>query len=214
MIMKVKFLVIAMGLLFVSATANAQEKVNSLTIGFSPLGATHINMKQKDNDMKYSSNYNSNWNVNIGYERQFEGVVSLTELTYFQAKWDETTYTHKDHDYPVLTGEDIWSAGITTYIGTTINAKKRFQLPLYIGVGGEYIDGNGLHNVMLDLAAKARMKFYITSSIGIYAGFTYRYGFGSHEQKLDDEESNSDSKLYWGISPSTWAVDAGLVIGL
>ena len=67
MIMKVKFLVIAMGLLFVSATANAQEKVNSLTIGFSPLGATHINMKQKDNDMKYSSNYNSNWNVNIGY---------------------------------------------------------------------------------------------------------------------------------------------------
>ena len=197
-----------------AVSASAQEKVSSLTIGFSPLGATHMTCKAKKLDIDNSYDWKSNWNVNIGYERQFKGAVSLTELTYFQGKFDKYKFNSGGNSYTGTTGDDIYSAGVTTYIGTTILGKQsRVQFPVFIGVGAEYINNDAeIHHLFFDLAAKARLKFYITSSIGIYAGATYRYGFGIHKE--DNGSSSSDSSNSVAISPSTWAVDAGLVIGL
>ncbi len=204
--MKTKFFAIAAAML-ICLGANAQDKVSSLTIGFSPFGSTSIKMKQKDYGIDHKLDYKSNWNVNIGYERQFNGAVSLTEAHYGQAKFDKATYTYKDESFSYNVGEDIYSAGITTYIGTTINPKKRFQLPIFIGIGGEYIDGGDIHNVIFDGAAKARMKFYFSNSFGIYAGGTFKYGFGM--RSIDGDDSKSI-----GITPMTWYVDAGFIIGL
>jgi hypothetical protein len=204
--MKTKLFTVVAALM-ICMGANAQDKASSLTIGFSPIGGVNVKMKQKDYDIDHKLDYKSAWNVNIGYERQFNGAVSLTELHYGQAKFDKATYNYKDVSNEYTSGDDIYSAGITTYIGTTINAKKRFQLPIFIGIGGEYIDGGDLHNVIFDGAAKARMKFYITNNFGIYAGGTFKYGFGMRSIKDDDKKSIT-------ITPITWAVDAGLIIGL
>lgn len=190
-----------------AVSASAQEKVSSLTIGFSPLGATHMMVKAKKLNIDQTNDWKSNWNVNIGYERQFKGAVSLTELTYFKGQFDKSKDKKSGTTY--TSGKDIYSAGITTYIGKTIGAQSRLQFPIYIGVGGEYINNDAeIHHLFFDLAAKARLKFYITSSIGIYAGGTYRYGFGTHKV-----ENNGDKESV-ALTPSTWAVDAGLVIGL
>lgn len=203
--MKTKFFTVVAALM-ICVGVSAQDKINSLTIGFSPIGGTNVKLKQKDYGFNGTLNYRSAWNVNAGYERQFYGIVSLTDLYYGQAKFNQATYKYNGTSEKYTDGDDVYSVGITTYAGKTINARKRFQVPVFIGIGCDYINGGNLHNLILSGAAKARMKFFFSNKFGIYAGGTFKYGFGSKSIK-DDNKSIS-------ITPATWAVDAGVIIGL
>ena len=206
--MKKLFSMVA-AMLLVSTGASAQEKASSLTLGFAPTGYTHVNINLDDEKYKYD--YKSYMNVNLGFEKQFKGAVSLTEITYAQAKFDEYELTNPSTKWfnPFQTA-DIKDFAITTYVGKTIFPEKRVQLPLYIGIGGECIYGGPLHNLAIDLAAKARLKFYITGNFGFYVGATGRVGWG---MKSASEKDSSNSDAY-SVIPTMWALDAGLVIGL
>ena len=208
--MKTKIAMLSIAMLAICFLAKAQEKVSSLTIGYAPLGYTHVNISLDDEKYKYD--YKSYWNATIGYEKQFKGAVSLTEVTYAQASFDKYDLSGTSKWFNPAQSEDIYSLSVTTYVGKTINPNKRIQFPLYIGIGGDYLNGGPIHNLAIDLAAKARIKFYITSGFGIYVGATGRYGWGS-KRASESKSSGSSSKSY-SVVPSQWAVDAGLVIGL
>jgi len=208
--MKIRNLAIAIALLFACAEAKAQDKATSLNLGFSPFGIERININYGDEKYKYD--YKSYWNANIGLEKQFKGAVSLTEISYAQAKFDKYDLTNPSTKwFNPAQEDDIFIAAFTQYIGKTINPNKRVQFPLYIGIGGEYISGGQLHNITGNLAAKARFKFYITNNIGIYAGVTGKVGYG---MKAAHDDNDKSSKEYYDVIPFTFAADAGLVIGL
>ena len=190
-----------------TSIATAQEQ-QSLTVGVSPVGSIHANISLDNEEYKY--NYESYWNVNLGYEGQFHGHVTLTEVTYAKAKFESYELTGNSQWFNPAQQEDVTDIALTTYYGRTIFPGKRVQLPLYIGIGGEYIKGGPLHNLAFDVAAKARLKFYISNSFGIYAGATGRWGFGA---KSASEKSSSSTKMY-SVIPSTLAFDAGIIISL
>ena len=203
-----KHLAIIAAMLFVCKGALAQ--VSTLTLGYAPMGFTHVNITLDDEKYKYD--YKPYMNFNLGFEKQFKGAVSLTEITYAQVKFDEfdlSTPINTKWFNPVQQ-KDIKDFAITTYVGKTIFPEQRVQLPLYIGIGAEYLTGGPLHNLAFDLAAKARLKFYFSDSFGIYAGATARLGYGV---KSASEKDSSSSNSY-GVVPTMWALDAGLVIGL
>ena len=209
--MRTKIMTIAAVMLLVCTSANAQGKVRSITVGVAPLGYSHVNISLKDEKYKYD--YKSYMNFNVGYERQFKGVVSLTEITYAQAKFDKYDLTGTSQWFDPTQKEDVKDFAITTYAGKTINPNKRIQFPVYIGIGGEYLSGGPLHNLAIDLAAKARVKFYISNNFGIYVGATGRYGYGMKSASKKSSNDYDSTKSY-SIVPTMWAVDAGIVIEL
>ncbi len=172
------------------------------------MGFNHVSITLDDEEYHYD--YKSYWNANIGYERQFKGVVSLTEFTYSKAKFDEYDLKGNSIWFNPAQTEDLTVMSVTTYAGKTINPNKRIQFPVYIGIGGEYLSGGPIHNLAIDLALKARVKFYITDKIGIYGGGTARIGYGMKKAS----EKDASNKTYYSVVPTMWALDAGLVIGL
>ena len=206
--MKAKFLAIAMACLAVCTASRAQQKVGSLIVGYSPVGYIHESVSLDDEKYKYD--YKSYMNVSLGYERQFKGAVTLSELTYARGKFDEYDLTGTSQWFNPAQQKDIFSVVFTQYFGTTINANKRVQFPVYFGIGGNYINGGPFHNLTIDGAAKFRVKFYFSGNFGIYAGITGRIGWGA---KSASEESSNNSNSY-NIVNTSWAADAGIVIGI
>lgn len=203
-----KIFAIVVVLLTISVNAHAQQKASSINIGFAPFG--NIQEKISLKDEKYKYNYKSYWGAVLGLENQLKGVTSLTEITYSSAKFDKYDLTGVPVSFNPYQTEDIQDFTLIQYFGKTINPNKRVQFPLYVGIGGEYILGGPLHNLAIDGAAKARVKFFITNKIGIYAGGNIRYGYGT---KKADEDKSSKSNYYW-IGSFVWHIDAGLTIGL
>jgi len=197
-------------LLAVCTTANAQEKVTSINVGFAPYGYIHEGIKLKDEKYKYD--YKSYWSAVVGFEKQLKGVVSLTEVTYAQAKFDKHDITGNSEWFNPYQKEDIQDFTLTQYFGKTINPGKRVQFPIYIGIGGEYVLGGPMHNLALDGAIKARVKFFISDKIGIYAGGNARYGWGMKKANSDSSSISNDKD--YTLSSVVWHIDAGVVFSL
>lgn len=208
--MKTKFFTIIVTLLTVCTLAKAQDKAGSLVLGFSPLGG--ISEKISLDDEKYKYDYKSFMNASLGYERVFKGAITLTEVSYSQGKFDKYDLQGTSLWFNPAQEDDVYSVAVTQYIGTTINPNKRVQLPLYIGIGGDYVNGGPLHNLTFDVAAKARIKFYITNNFGIYVGATGRMGWGA--KSASEKSSNYSSSKSYTITNTIWAADAGIIIGL
>ena len=205
--MKTKFFAIAIALISISTTAKAQAGTTSINIGVAPVGYIHENINYKDEKYKYD--YKSYVNASFGIEKQFKGATSLTEFKYAKAEFDKYDLTGTSQWFNPRQREDISSFSFTQYAGKTINPNKRIQFPLYIGVGLEYLNGGPFHNLIIDGAAKARVKFYFSNHFGIYAGATGRIGWGS---KKASESSSSNSDAY-SIINTQWSADAGITIG-
>lgn len=204
--MKKLFFTFVIALFAFSMNASAQDKARSLNLGFAPYGYTHV--KISGGDDKFIYDYKSYWNASVGYERQFKGAIALTELTYASAKFDKYDVTGVPQYFNPYHNEDITSISLIGYIGKTLNPGKRVQFPLYIGVGGEYLEGGPIHNIALDFAAKARVKVYVTDNIGVFGGVSGRYGYGT---KKESESSNGSKTTYYNLGNTMWYVDAGVV---
>lgn len=203
--------IIAIIALFAMCTsANAQQKATSINIGFAPVGSISETIKLKDEKYKYD--YKSYWSAVVGLETQLKGVTSLTELTFAQAKFDEYDLKGTPRKFNPYQTENIQDFALVQYFGTTINANQRAQFPIYIGIGGEYLSGGPFHNLAVLGALKARVKYYITDNIGIYAGGNVRYGLGV--KKASDDKSSISSDKDYSIGSLVWHIDAGVVISL
>jgi len=208
--MKARIAVLTFAMLAVCSVSKAQNKASSIILGYGPVGYIHENIKLEDEKYKYD--YKSFWNASFGYEKQFKGACSLTEVTYGQGKFDKYDLTGTSKWFDPAQMEDIYSVSVTQFFGTTINPNKRVQFPIYLGVGADYINGGPFHNLLIDGAVKARMKFYITNNFGIYGGATARLGWGA--KSASESKSSSSSSTSYNITNTSWSVDCGIVIGL
>lgn len=213
--MKTKILALAVVLSAFSMNAKAQ-KVRSLTIGVAPVGYTQakISYSNSKREEKYKYDYKSYFNFNVGYERQFKGVTALTEFTYAKAKFDKYDLEGQSEKFNPMQSEDISSASLIFYMGKTLNPGKRIQFPLYIGIGGEYLSGGPFHNLAFDVAVKARVKYYITDNVGVFAGASARYGFGALGFSRGEKEVATSDRWAYALSNTMCYIDAGITIGL
>ncbi|MBQ9436689.1 MAG: hypothetical protein IJU33_11275 [Bacteroidales bacterium] len=133
--------------------------------------------------------------------------ATLLELSYMHAKADKYEYLGKEYSTDGRFN-DLTSVSIMYYLGKTIFPAKRFQVPIYIGVGGEVVQGYPFHHLMFDLGAKARMKFYITRKFGVFAGVTGKWGYG---HSTYGEGSSAETASHHHLSAN---FDAGLTFEL
>ena len=202
--MKIKILTIAVMLLCMSLEVQSQDNMgHSINLSVAPVGYTQAKISH-DNE-KFTYNYKSFLSANLSYEKYFENMDVTTEFYYQQAKFDNYKLNGSTDAFNPAQKEDIYNVGVTIFAGiATINKYKRFQVPFYLGPGCEYIYGGPFHNLTFNISARARMKFYMTNNIGIFADVTGRYGFGS--------KSGSRSSKY-NLSTITVCADAGVCFG-
>lgn len=208
--MKKLFYIIAVAMIACCVSVNAQEKkdkTKSIHVGFSPFGNLSTKMSYSKTSEKYKYDYKSYWDVSVGYEKQFQKVISYTEFSYAHAAIDEMNLEGTTGWFDPEEVKAMNQFTLTTYIGKSLNAPHRLQFPVYIGFGGEYINGKPFDALCFNLAAKARVKYYVGDRFGIYAGANYRIGWGGQSFKKDDNKS----QLY-SVTNSVFYVDAGVIV--
>ncbi len=199
------FLVLAM---FASSIC-AQERSVSVVVGVNPhLGS--LSSKIKFDDEKHNIDYKSTFGVSVDVERQLRGYIIMTEFKYGKWELDEFDPYEGNSLFPIPdTADDLNTFTFMQYGGRTIFPNKRFQIPLYIGIGLDYLQGAPYHNLLFDLGAKARMKFYITDKVGIYGGVDLSWGIGSSGRGMEE-----DSKDSFTISATRSYIDFGITVNL
>ena len=170
---------------------NAQEKTNNFGFGVSPFGMMNIKReyKQSSNTEEAKIDYKSYLNAHLFYERQFGGAGLLVEGTYAMVKFDQVDKNLINLYEPDATYDkdlNIYSAAV--YGSYAINKQRRVQVPLYLGVSADYVNGNPVNLTFISIAAKARLKFYVTNKIALYGGYNYSTGLG---MEAKDENSTS-----------------------
>ncbi len=187
------------------------EKTTNLMVGVTPgIGTTKLNIKHDvKNGEKDKFTYNQEVGVNVGLEHVLYGWIVYSELHYSRSKLNK----EEIRDYSIFPyGElkNVSEVGFMQYGGYTINPGKRFQVPIMIGIGADYMFGEPMHNLFLAYGAKARMKFYITPKFGIFAGAAFKGGSSSSDRNHDNDTHLGKYKL----SKTNFNAEFGLTITL
>lgn len=206
--MKIRIITIGIALMLSCVAVNAQ-RTTSITLGVSPYGyAKSAAYWDKDNDFTYF--YKPTIGANICIESQRKGLASLTEISYYQGDFDKWEIDGMTMSYDMLQKEDFMQMALTQYWGGNLFGKnRRVQMPLYFGLGCGYVQGGPIHNVTGDVAAKLRLKFYISNHFGIYAGGTGRIGIG---MKNDKAINSNDKDKHMVVGNLLCTADAGIII--
>ena len=167
----------------------AQVKTNNFGFGVSPFGMMNIKKEftQSGKTENMRIDYKSYLNAHLFYERQFGGAGLLVEGTYGMSKFekvDNNIINFYDTDASYDKDISIYSAAV--YGSYAINKQKMIQIPLYLGVSVDYVNGNPINVAFVSLAAKARLKFYVSPKIALYGGYNYRTGIGLEGTDTED----------------------------
>lgn len=198
------FVFLCFGVMSLSAQ-DKKGRATSIIASFSPYTGGYMKMSLEDSKVdKAKYFYKSGFGGSLSLEKQFGGHISETEVSFLTKTFD---YSEIDEHFTIAppTFEDLSVYSLTQYYGFTLFGRnKRVQLPVYVGVGGSYIHGTPIHNLFFDLAAKARLKFYISNKFGIFVGATAKRGWGG-------KEIESNDKIKLDLIDVNWNVNAGLI---
>ncbi|MBR0024293.1 MAG: hypothetical protein IJP59_06755 [Muribaculaceae bacterium] len=205
--MKVKHLLIVALMMSMSLWALADDGLGGKNVQISVIPFGYQNTTYYTNESaNYELHYGSKFGFSLGYEFAMGRTNSLVELTYIRSKYDrvdmygDNCQTARDYEH----FKDLSSFALMYYAGWTIFPNKRFQIPFYIGLGPEILQGYPFHNLMFDFGAKLRFKFYVSNRVGLFVGATGKYGFG---MTGDTKKKNLDMHHHGTVN-----LDAGVTI--
>ena len=214
---KFHLIMILLGVLLGSClTAGAQErikKVPSLTIGYAPNTTYSMDLARRSGNILFTFDPSS-IHASVGLERQRKGIITLLELSY--AKFNVKDYTdERDATPDVFDGTtsidrdafrpenmtSIQEISLLAGAGITINRQRRIQFPIYFLAGPGYLMGNDIHNITANVGAKARVKLYLTRSIGIWGGYTGHMSLALKEQQDEGYKAETFSMINFSYGP-------------
>ena len=195
---KIYFIFLALFCLYIS---DLHAQARNLGIGVAPVGSIQLDYKKNEEKKGHRLNYTSYLNGHLYYEPQLFGASWLIEGSYAQAQIDNFEINEESALTltPSSINDRISLYSFYLYSGLTIFPQKRLQIPIYGGVGGDYIEGEPIDNFLFSLGAKARIKFYITDQIGLYLGADAKIGigFGKSKPNLSSSDIQLNSKMWY-----------------
>ncbi len=183
------------------------EGVKSVFLGFSPsLGQIKSSSHVKNSDTSIESKYKSYTSINLGYEYQFKGTLSLVELSYAKGVYDDYKFSGDKTTLTSWEPSNISVISLTPYYGYTLNSGKRLQIPLCGGIGIDYMHDKNQNNVGMSLAAKARMKFYFNTHLAAYLDANARVS----APLINKEEKEAKARNYFEYTSQT-SINVGII---
>jgi len=203
--MKLKSLLLMALLGLASSNLLAQESTLSINVAYGPMGNISASLAEDD---AHKIKYDALQTFNLGIEKQLSGVSTLFDFAYGKASLNDYDIASTS-TYP-LTGagikDEVTYIGAMMYFGHTINKKKRLQIPLYFGLGCDYLNGAPYHNLFFGAGVKARIKFYISSHIGIFADVSGKYSVGTRSVEGQSESVPMRSMMWYPTAGVTFSI--------
>lgn len=187
-------------------------QVRSFTIGYNVGGKQTLRYTQAKENYAYTYTPPT-VAFTVGYEDQYLGTLLAYEIGYARYSFDEYDLNYgnlRDNEMPSFNPkvtDDLNVFSFMGYWGTSLNSQKRLQFPMLAGVGVDYFSNALAHNFAICIGAKARVKFYITDNIALFAGANLKGGLGA--RKYGNEEKYS-SDVSYNMYALNFNLDAGL----
>ena len=164
-------------LAFICAMANAQ--VYSIGASGTVYGQERIRMALSKEDVEVNK-FCPVFGGGIFYEKILSGAIMLVEGSYITGKLSE-------HVTGAIEFPSFMAISAMVFPGLTIFPNKRFQIPVYVGIGYNFIKSDLLKSSQIAIGAKVRMKLYVTDNVGIFIGGNWKGGYGTYkaESKYD-----------------------------
>lgn len=205
-----KLLVLALLMSIFSASSFADDnKGKNIQFSFIPFGLEKARYGTYYKNNHFDINYKSVIGGTLGYEFALGKSSSLVELGFTHASFDKVTPhltdpANMDLLYPRTNKvEDFIAFDFMYFFGKALTfADGRFQIPLYIGLGAEYLKGEPFNNLFVDLGAKIRLKYYVSNSVGIFVGTTGKCGWSliTENERIEKTCSHYRMNIDVGLS--------------
>ncbi len=184
-----KFLVTFLFLAFIAISADAQNSKWSFAAGVNPgFGKLSTQIRHSDDEV-HNLDYKQSLGISVAFERQGRMVAHLTEIRFVLYEFDEYSHSKNENFYPLPSSfDDIKSYSLMQYTGLNFMVGERFQLPMYLGLGAEYLHGEPYHNITGLVGFKLKAKYNFTNRIGIFGGFTYVFGLGGSRRGIEEND--------------------------
>lgn len=193
----VKFIFIAYALLSVLA-AQAQS-VGNVGFGGNFMGSSKIVIQGAENHgVLYENVYQPLVGGTVFYETIQGGMTHLLEVSYLMGKLKDVEQgDYYLEGWDTSTFQPLKAFSLFYYGGGTFGAGNRLQIPLYLGIGVINTSAEPIKTWSYNIGAKARVKFYLTDRIGVFAGANWKRGLGN--VKVNVNETRGTSQRYLGI---------------
>ena len=158
--------------------ANAQINIG---VGAYIGGNEKLTISKPDNKETidlYKNTYTPTYGAELFYEVNVDNLSVMFDLSYATGKISsiEKNAQYSYAPYENKTFPDFKSYSLASYMGHTFFPNKRFQIPVYLGLGYDRITSGPSNRYMFFWGAKARLKLYITDTIGLYIGGNWKSG--------------------------------------
>ena len=163
-------LLLILMLVFIGNNLYAQS---GIAFGITPYGKVKMREKGGKTDLLSHSYSFSQPMYRLALERHISGTKDgLIEACYSKVDLvDETGDFHLQTNWYGLYG----------FYGYNLLARKRVQIPVYVGLGGCYYKGLDEAGFYIDFAVRTRIKVYLLNRLAIFGGGTYYLGAGVNE---------------------------------
>ena len=210
---KMFFAAIAATLVFSANSFAQDEKTLSIYAGATFVGFANTNLTHSSPKIKNSIKWTPIAGAQLGIEKRLGKVSTLWELEYAKFDYKSHDFDYMDRFNPANFDKlDVFS--FSGYAGKNIG-KGRVSVPLYIGLGLDYLSGYPMHNLSAHISAKARVRVYITNTFGMYVGATFKYGFlGSKSLWTENSKGEIDKSNSYSIKYMPLMLEAGMTFSI
>jgi len=179
-------------MMFIVVSAGAQTSKWSFTVGINPgFGELGTQIRNSDKEV-HDIDYKQTFGINAGFEWQGDLVAHMTELRYIQYKYDKYELSEGEPTYPLPDSfGDLHSYSLMQYTGLNFMAEQNVQIPFYLGIGAEYLDGLPYHNFTAQIGGRIRVKIYFSDHFGIFGGLDYILGMGVSRRDVQNDEDKA-----------------------
>ena len=189
--------------------AQTEDMVSdNMYLGFAPFGG--ITQTFKCSPEKYKYKFKDCWNVVWDYDMRFDdGFSFLFGADFGKGKFESYDFEGTPFFNPTPDDLTFFSLNLLMGFHWSLDKNGRFDLGTYIGPGISYLRGGPLHHMTIDPVGKIRLHGYVTNTLGLFIGASYRYHFGF--EGLFDKKKNEG---YYSIKGPQWNAEVGITFSI
>ena len=151
-----------------------------------------------DTELLYANTYTPMYGGTVFFDVSESSVSSLFEASYLVGNLDSVQQGKQQlENWDPSSFNSLKTISLYYYQGINFLSGHRFQIPIYIGVGGNYNIASPIKGFVFNLAAKARIKLYITDRICLFGGGGWKGGLGTQGYN-EDKTLLISQKMFYG----------------
>lgn len=205
-----KTILILLAALAFAVRGSAQQGIWTVSLGYAPMGNSTIHIRCNDEDY-VSKQYHLHYQKQKGYylTLQLPAMIGFNQIGAVDFSYSKYQLgkVEKEDDAKLHLApskfEDIsvYSFYIMSSLTLWSSNTRRFNLPMYFGVGADYVSGAPFKHLFPAVANKTRLTIWLANRFTMYAGVNAKLGMSLGKTELSNESGHSLTFFKLDLSP-------------